>query len=90
MDWELTNFYIDRPGSLAQVFHFEVLANSAEYNQKQVMFVDGLVFKSGRIRFNREIEIRSKLEDLGISLDSLIKRLSNIIEGSAKPTFAQA
>ena len=90
MNWELANFYLDRPGRLAQVFHFEVLEGKSGFNKKQVMFVDGLIFKNGRVRFNRETEIRNKLEDKGISLDSLLAKLTKAIEGSAQPNLAQA
>lgn len=75
MDWELANFLIDRPGELARVFHFEVLMGNPGFPKTQVMVVDGLVFKNGRIRFNREPQLRENMESKGISMDILVDSL---------------
>lgn len=75
MDWEIANFLIDKPGELARVFHFEVLMGNPGFPKTQVMVVDGLVFKNGRIRFNREPQLREKMERNAISMDGLVDRL---------------
>ncbi|MBN2080933.1 hypothetical protein JW859_01875 [bacterium] len=75
MGWELTNFRLDRQGYEACAFHFEVVFTGS-LNQPECLYRgDGILTLNGRVRVNREDDLKTALSGVGVDPHSFIKQL---------------
>jgi len=75
MGWELTNFRLDSQGCEACAFHFEVVFTGS-LNQPECLYRgDGILINGGRVRVNREDDLKTALSGVGVDPQSFIQQL---------------
>lgn len=65
MSWELARLELVDHGGAARTFQFEVLLAGTKQQAQCLVRGDGFVLDNGRVRFNREEELRSLIYAAG-------------------------
>lgn len=85
MGWEITNFQLERTGELARVFNFEIMFTGLAGENERLVRGDGLVMKSGKIRFNRENQLMGVVAEAGINPDSFSDYFTRMVAAKLVP-----
>lgn len=90
MGWDLTQLDIDRPGSPASSFSFELQLPQAQPGRR-ILHGDGVVLtRLGRVLVNREQELDSSLRSAGVDSAAALNELRERALGAAQPPPAAA
>ncbi|GEM_PF-1455568 len=89
MGWQLTNFELDPSGRLASTFHFEIVFTGSRQQPECLVRGDGVLLRSGRVRFNREDDLRSAVEGVGVEPHGFISHLADWVVQQSMPRVPQ-
>jgi hypothetical protein len=85
MGWDLTEINVDRPGSPASSFSFELRLPEAEPGQR-ILHGDGVVLtRLGRVLVNRERELDNQLRTAGVDSFAALSELRSRALTAAQP-----
>lgn len=76
MGWELTELKLAANGRTASAFQFEISSNGRDEETRRTISGDGVVFEDGRVRYNREAELRQAISGAGIDPQGFLGALS--------------
>ena len=65
MGWDIANFNVSRGGGIARGFEFEVVFTGSGRQPECLLHGDGVVLSTGRVRFNREDDLRALVAEAG-------------------------
>jgi len=74
--WELTELKLAANGRTASAFQFEIASQGGADEPRRSISGDGVVFEDGRVRFNREPELRRAISGTGLSPEECLSGLS--------------
>ncbi len=77
MGWEIKDLELDVGGQLANAFNFELQVTTDAGVLAGALRGDGIVLRSGRVRFNREDELRRRMEAQGLDAAVVIAQVSD-------------
>ena len=83
MRWTITEFELAHEGGLARPFQFEIIARTPVDSDRGILRGDGLLFSDGRVRFNRESNLKNFASGLGANDDDFLNALSEAITEEA-------
>jgi len=76
MGWELKELKLAANGRTASAFQFEIASLAGKDQPRCSISGDGVVFEDGRVRFNREPELKQALSGAGLSPQDCLSSLS--------------
>jgi hypothetical protein len=79
--WDLTQIEVQDGSSAAQVFNFELSLYGSESVPGCILRGDGLLFKDGRVRFNREAELRQVIALMSEKPQDVLESLATQVRG---------
>jgi hypothetical protein len=79
--WDLTQIEVQGGNSAAQVFNFELSLYGSEAVPGCILRGDGLLFRDGRVRFNREAELRQVLALMSETPQEVLESLAAQVRG---------
>lgn len=74
--WDMIECRFEPAGATAQVFNFELAIYGTESIPGFVLRGDGLLFSDGRVRFNREDELRDMIGMGGDSAQAVLESIA--------------
>jgi len=76
MGWEILELKLATNGRTVSAFQFEIAAEGAGEAGRRTISGDGVVFEDGRVRYNREQELRLAISGAGIDPQGCLGQLS--------------
>lgn len=74
--WELMELKLAADGRTASAFQFEIAADGGDESGQRTISGDGVVFEDGRVRYNREQDLRLALSSAGLDPQGCLGQLS--------------
>ena len=89
MGWDISNLNISDGSGIARSFEFEVVFTGSANQAECLLRGDGILLSSGRVRFNREDELKALVAGAGGNADYFLDYLSDWVVRQAQPRLAR-
>lgn len=85
LGWDVSSLNIGDGSGVARAFDFEVVFSGATNEAECLLRGDGVLLSSGRVRFNREDELKALVADTGGNPEYFLDYLSDWVVRQAQP-----
>ncbi len=85
LGWDIENLSFGDGNGVARTFDFEVVFCSTSQQVECLLRGDGILLSSGRVRFNREDELKTVVAETGSNPDYFLDYLADIVVRKAHP-----
>jgi hypothetical protein len=89
LGWDLSSLNISDGSGIARAFEFEVVFTGSANQADCLLRGDGILLSSGRVRFNREDELKSLVAGTGGNPEYFLDYLSDWVVRQAHPRLAR-
>lgn len=84
LGWDLTDFVVENSGGLASPFRFEIVFTGNE-SERVPLRGDGVVLRTGSVRFNRQEELAFAVNSLGLNAQNFFAYLADMVLEQSQP-----
>lgn len=89
LGWDVSKLHIGDGSGVARAFEFEVVFTGLADQAECRLHGDGILLSSGRVRFNREDELKALVADSGANPEYFLDYLSDWVARQAPPRLAR-
>jgi hypothetical protein len=85
LGWDIENLSFGDGNGVVRTFDFEVVFSNTSQQAECLLRGDGILLSSGRVRFNREDELKSLVAETGSNPDYFLDYLADMVVREARP-----
>lgn len=89
LGWDIENLSFGDSGGVAQTFDFQVVFSNSTQQAECLLRGDGILLSSGRVRFNREDELKSFVAGTGSNPEYFLDYLADVVAREARPRVSR-